>query len=72
MKKILLLAFLVISFSYNLKAQEFRAGLIGGIVASQVDGDRIGGFYKAGFSGGLFVYRDLNKVSRIALYNERK
>lgn len=65
MKKILLLVILVICFSYNLRAQEFRAGLIGGVVATQVDGDRIGGFYKAGFTGGLFVYRDLSKVSRI-------
>lgn len=65
MKKILLLVIIVICFSYNLKAQEFRAGLIGGVVASQVDGDRIDGFYKAGFTGGLFVYRDLSKVSRI-------
>lgn len=65
MKKILLLAILIIVFGYNLKAQEFKAGLIGGVVATQVDGDRIGGFYKAGFTGGLFVYRDLSKASRI-------
>ena len=65
MKKIFLLVIVVIGFCFNLKAQEFRAGIIGGVVATQVDGDRIAGFYKAGFTGGLFVYRDLNKVSRI-------
>jgi len=65
MKKIFLLAIVVIGFSINLKAQEFKAGLVIGGVASQVDGDRMAGFYKAGFTGGLFVYRDLNKVSRI-------
>lgn len=64
MKKIFVLVILLITFALNAKAQEFKAGLVVGGVASQVDGDRMAGFYKAGFTGGLFVYRDVSKVSR--------
>lgn len=67
MKKIFFLSLclsLSILLSSALKAQEFKAGAIIGMTPSQVDGDRIGGFYKVGFTGGLFVYRDVSKVSR--------
>ncbi len=64
MKKIFVLVVLLVTFALNARAQEFKAGLVIGGVASQVDGDRMAGFYKAGFTGGLFVYRDISKVSR--------
>ena len=62
-KYIVIFAFLILS-SYFVFSQEFKAGLLGGVLATQVDGDRMSGFYKAGFSGGLFVYRDIGKLSR--------
>jgi hypothetical protein len=39
--------------------QEFRAGFRAGITATQVDGDQLEGFRKAGLLGGLTVSRDL-------------
>lgn len=38
-----------------LKSQNFRGGLIGGLTASQVDGDSYAGFDKVGVHGGVFV-----------------
>lgn len=64
MKKYYFVFCLFLFICINANSQEFKAGLLAGAVASQVDGDRMAGYYKAGFSGGLFVYRDLNKVSR--------
>lgn len=46
-------------------AQEFKAGVLSGVIASQVDGDYMSGYYKAGYVGGLFVYRDVFSFSRI-------
>lgn len=34
---------------------EFKAGVIGGITTSQVDGDNYGGFHKLGVAGGFFT-----------------
>lgn len=51
--------------AFSLWAQEFKAGIIAGIDASQVDGDRQGGFHKAGFTGGFFVFRDLSRYTRL-------
>lgn len=62
-KYIVIFAFLTLS-SYGAFSQEFKAGLTAGLLATQVDGDYMSGFYKAGFSGGLFVYRDYGKLSR--------
>ena len=62
-KYIVIFSFLILS-SYIAISQEFKAGLTAGINAAQVDGDRMSGFYKAGFSGGLFVYRDFGNLSR--------
>ncbi|MDD4829433.1 MAG: outer membrane beta-barrel protein [Bacteroidales bacterium] len=63
MKYIIFLCFFFL-ISISAKSQEFKAGVVAGVVASQVDGDQMAGYFKAGFSGGLFVYRDFNKASR--------
>lgn len=41
------------------KAQEFNAGMYGGLVASQIDGDTYGGYNKAGFLLGGYVNREI-------------
>lgn len=41
----------------GLKAQQFNAGVFGGVTASQVDGDTYGGFNKLGMTAGAFVNR---------------
>lgn len=43
----------------QLYSQSFRAGLKAGISASQVSGDALGGFNKAGLIGGAFIERQL-------------
>lgn len=52
----ILLAFLCLSVS----AQRFHGGLLGGINASQIDGDSYGGYYKAGLNFGTFVNTTFN------------
>lgn len=48
--------FLGIIFSpLLLQSQNFKGGLIGGLTASQVDGDSYAGFDKLGIHGGVFV-----------------
>lgn len=42
----------------KLSAQEFNAGVFGGINASQVDRDGYGGYHKLGFTGGVYVNRE--------------
>jgi hypothetical protein len=39
--------------SCPLHAQRFRAGIVAGLTASQIDGDRSAGYNKLGFQGGL-------------------
>jgi hypothetical protein len=53
----LLLIFIVLSAS----AQEFNAGIFGGINVSQVSGDSYSGFNKLAFTGGVFVNRPIDK-----------
>jgi hypothetical protein len=57
--KILLIIFLI-SVS-GVQAQKFKAGIRLGIAASQVNGDELSGFDKAGLIGGAYVYRDLSE-----------
>ncbi|MDR0970832.1 MAG: PorT family protein [Bacteroidales bacterium] len=66
MKKIFILSFFI-CFSFlttQVFSQEFKAGILLGGIASQVDGDNMSGYYKAGFTGGLFVFRDYKENSR--------
>ena len=51
---------LSLSLSAALHAQHFQAGLNGGIATSQVHGDNLSGFNKAGVAAGGFVKRILN------------
>src|SRR5688572_11278489 len=45
-------------------SQQFKAGLLGGIVTSQVDGDTYAGYNKAGLFGGAFVSKRISPESR--------
>jgi len=56
---ILLLVFLFTSFHGF--AQEFNAGIYGGIVASQLDGDTYEGYDKAGLITGAYINRYFTK-----------
>lgn len=42
-------------------AQRFRSGLKAGIAASQLSGDNLSGFHKAGIIGGALVQRDITE-----------
>lgn len=45
----------------GLFAQHFTAGVFGGLTVSQVDGDFYRGYNKLGFTGGVFVNREIDK-----------
>jgi hypothetical protein len=52
---------LIICFvKFNIYAQEFKAGVNLGLSTSQVSGDNLSGFHKAGVIIGGFVNRDIN------------
>ena len=60
MKKIIFLTlsfFFIVCESYT---QEFKAGISAGLSTSQVSGDNLGGFNKAGLIFGGFVNREIN------------
>src|SRR5687768_12714295 len=42
-------------------AQSFKGGFNAGFTTSQVSGDNLAGYNKAGLIGGLFVYREISK-----------
>ena len=58
--KITVLVFFGILFFSGANAQNFRGGLMGGLVSSQVDGDSWAGYNKSSFTLGAFVNRKLN------------
>lgn len=60
MKRFLILIFLQLFFFF-VQAQRFHAGIIGGLVTSQVHGDGFWGFNKAGLVGGGFAKANLNE-----------
>jgi hypothetical protein len=62
MKKIIILIFLFIPII--LYSQRFNGGLILGFNASQIDGDDLAGYNKAGLMGGVFVFTDFNNKWR--------
>lgn len=67
--------FILFSLSVlNLQAQTFKAGLILGITASQINGDDDAGFNKPGFEGGLKSLVSINEKSDLSLeilYSQR-
>jgi hypothetical protein len=52
---------LLITLTTNVFSQEFNAGIYGGIVASQLDGDTYVGYDKAGLITGAYVNRHFKK-----------
>jgi hypothetical protein len=48
-------------------AQGFGAGALVGFNASQVSGDNLGGYDKAGISGGFFVSKKMNEKSELEM-----
>src|SRR5207237_7949390 len=54
-KRIIFSLFLFSIFSGTIYGQRFHAGLIAGISTTQVAGDQLSGFNKAGIIGGGFV-----------------
>jgi hypothetical protein len=65
MRKALIIPFVIISL--NLFSQNFTGGLIGGISTSQVSGDALGGFHKAGLYLGVFTELPLSPISNIKM-----
>ncbi len=53
--RILLLSFWIVVSSLSLWAQGFKGGVTGGLVVSQVDGDKYSGYHKIGFQGGFYT-----------------
>lgn len=60
MKYTLLLVFFFL-ISTSIKAQEFNAGIYGGIVAAQLDGDTYNGYNKPGVIVGSYINREFSK-----------
>lgn len=56
------------------RAQRFRAGIIAGLTASQIDGDQSAGYHKVGVQGGLraiALIKDKQDVSVELLFTQR-
>lgn len=51
----------------GLSAQQFEAGVRGGVSASQVSGDDLQGFNKPGIYFGIYTSIDINEKSRVTL-----
>ncbi len=58
--RIVTIIFIISIFSTGLKAQDFKGGIMVGLVSSQVDGDSWAGYNKSSFTLGAFVNRKLN------------
>ena len=58
----ILLPILICFFSINIHAQNFGGGLILGLSTSQVSGDHLGGFNKAGLLVGGYIDLQLSKT----------
>ena len=59
--------FLILLTAQQAKAQSFAGGALLGFNASQVSGDNLGGYDKAGISGGFFVNKTLNEKSELEM-----
>ncbi|MAR40067.1 MAG: hypothetical protein CMD22_05305 [Flavobacteriales bacterium] len=64
-KKILFL--FIILISNNVKSQNFNGGLIGGISSSQVSGDNLSGYNKAGLFLGVFTQAPVSSITNIKM-----
>lgn len=59
--KHVLLIIILFTISIFTQAQEFNAGVYGGLVAAQLDGDTYNGYNKPGIIVGSYVNREFNK-----------
>ncbi len=59
MKKYYSILVFILFLGVTACAQSFKGGIHGGIVASQIDGDKMGGFRKFGPYAGLFIQHPL-------------
>jgi hypothetical protein len=66
MKKILLFC-LFTFFAFFSFSQNFKGGVIAGVSTSQVSGDALGGFHKAGLYLGVFTELPLSPISNIKM-----
>lgn len=76
MKKFIVVLVVVIASFGSVHGQIFKAQLIGGFNATQVDGDEVYGFHKAGGNFGLGVIFPINKkkhflLSLETIYNQK-
>jgi hypothetical protein len=78
MKKIAIVALLSIVISSNAFSQStpqrFKAGIIAGLTASQIDGDNLAGYDKLGLQGGLrgiILLKEKQDVSVELLFSQR-
>jgi hypothetical protein len=60
--KIVSIISFIIALSATSYSQDFRAGVQLGITGTQVTGDQLAGFNKAGLFGGFFVNRDIGNL----------
>lgn len=68
-KQIFALTLAIIGIAANQKsiAQDFKGGISVGANFSQVDGDQYGGYNKLGLNLGMYLYRSLDRDSKIQL-----
>ncbi len=59
-KKFLISVIFILFVLSGIHAQDFKGGIMGGLVSSQVDGDSWAGYNKSSFTLGAFVNRKLN------------
>ena len=67
MRKIFFIFFFILFLNKYNSAQEFNAGVLSGLSTSQVSGDNLGGFNKAGIILGGFVNRKINTALQIQI-----
>jgi len=65
MRKILLICLVLISV--NLFSQNFKGGITGGISTSQVSGDNLGGYHKAGLCIGVFTQLPISEIAHLKM-----
>ena len=62
-----LLLFLFTFFTFFSFSQNFKGGVIGGVSTSQVSGDNLGGFNKAGLYIGVFTELPISTIANIKM-----
>ncbi len=61
LRKIFSTFIFILVFTVAVQAQNFKGGILGGFVSTQVDGDQYGGYNKSSISFGAFVNRRINQ-----------